>query len=170
MKNIAYHNPSETDVLESFSYMALVCYADKIHVTLEKLFQEFSERHPQLGDRPIIHSLAYVVWSYYSDSKNGKKIKREEVIDWALRTGRLHGEAGSQKIPEFELAGMREAIERFPTKYPKFKTITPKLELDVMPWLGELGVSNNREQRVIGKAVLKAFGVGGKRGRPKNLT
>jgi len=174
MKSITDRIPSETEILESFSFMALVCYADKLHLSVEELFQEFSEPPSLSGDKPILHSLAYVVWSYYSDSKNGKTICREDVIDWALRTGRLHGESNSQEIHAtksiFELAGMRDAIRRFPTKYPNFKAVTPKLELDVMPWLGELGVLGTREQRVIGKAILKHFEVGGKRGRPKKLT
>lgn len=53
---------------------------------------------------------------------------------------------------------LERAIQDFPSRYPEYKTRTPKLDDDVRPWLKSCGYArNDREAHVFGVILLEHF-------------
>jgi hypothetical protein len=46
------------------------------------------------------------------------------------------------------------AIAEFPVKYPDYKTISPKLDADIRPWLKESGITKNDRESHVFSAII----------------
>jgi hypothetical protein len=112
---------------------------------------------PFLQSRGLDVKSNFPLWSPMSEitSNNLKAGSDKPKLTNIVRTEQV------QNIESETFNRLMRAIEAFPVKYPDYDSKPPKLNVDVRPWLDEIGLVNDgklgREASIFGRIIAEHF-------------